>query len=80
MDKMSTLRGAGAAGVVPPDVRSTDAARIERNTPQRYRGLSSGAGFGLRALRQWPMQWVNQMGPDLRLLTRLHAVQGRLGR
>jgi spermidine synthase len=55
--------------VVPPDVSPADAVRIKKEYATALQGLIERRWiFGLRALREWPMQWVNQMGPDLRLL------------
>ena len=57
--------------VLPPaaQLKPGDEARIRRDYDVAMRALRERRfAVGLRALRDWPMAWVAEMGPDLRLL------------
>lgn len=55
--------------VIPEDLSPADRERIRREYGEAIRNLNARRWvLGLRALREWPMSWVNQLGPDIRLV------------
>jgi spermidine synthase len=64
VDGLAPLRLPPAALLKPGDearIRSQYAAVLQAVRERRF-------AVGLRALRDWPMSWVTEMGPDLRFL------------
>lgn len=55
--------------VLPGGLSEKDSERIRREYGEALKNLNARRWIlGLRALREWPMTWVTQMGPDIRLL------------
>lgn len=55
--------------VLPGGLSEKDNQRIRREYGEALKNLNARRWIlGLRALREWPMTWVTQMGPDIRLV------------
>jgi hypothetical protein len=55
--------------VLPKGLSDKDQERIKREYGEAIRNLNARRWIlALRALRDWPMAWVTQMGPDIRLV------------
>ena len=60
---------AGLTLTVPAGLGDADAARVRKEFATALRELEKRRWVhALRELREWPMSWIDQMGPDVRLV------------